>query len=233
MSFEPSTLTGCATGVADPVSHTFVPVPAWKRFLDVSLILLTAPLWCLSMLIIALGIKIASPGPVLFRQERVGYRGRRFLCLKFRSMHCNSDVNVHKKHLNHLMRSKEPLVKLDKKRDPRLIPLGQVLRASGLDELPQIFNVLRGEMSLVGPRPCTGYEYDGYQPWQKARFAVLPGLTGLWQVSGKNTTTFEEMIRLDIRYGRELSPTQDLSILARTLGVVCRQVLETVKSFQK
>jgi lipopolysaccharide/colanic/teichoic acid biosynthesis glycosyltransferase len=131
------------------------------------------------------------------------------------------------------MKSDEPMVKLDKGRDPRLIPFGQLLRASGLDELPQIFNVLQGEMSLVGPRPCTTYEYEAYSPPHKERFAVLPGLTGLWQVSGKNRTTFDEMIQLDIRYGQELSLRRDLWILAKTIGVLCGQILDSIKPVQK
>lgn len=181
------------------------------------------------MLLIAVWIKLVSRGPVIFRQERVGYRGHRFLCLKFRSMLFNADVRLHKEHLSQLMKSDEPMTKLDRGADPRLIPLGSILRASGLDELPQIFNVMRGEMSLIGPRPCTLYEYEAYQPWHKQRFGTLPGLTGLWQVCGKNRTTFEEMIRLDIRYGRELSFKRDLWILAKTVGVLMTQVLESIQ----
>src|SRR5215475_14659707 len=104
------------------------------------------------------------------------------------------------------------MVKLDAQSDPRLVPFGTVLRASGLDELPQLFNVLRGEMSIVGPRPCIPYEYELYQPAQRARFDAVPGLTGLWQVSGKNRTTFEEMVRLDIEYSQNLTLWSDLKI---------------------
>lgn len=180
------------------------------------------------MLVISLGIMLLSTGPVIFRQERVGYRGQRFLCLKFRSMRCNADIKLHKEHLAQLMKSDVPLAKLDTENDPRLIPLGNVLRASGFDELPQILNVLRGEMSLVGPRPCTSYEYEEYLPWQKERFAVLPGLTGLWQVTGKNRTTFEQMVQLDIRYGQDLSLWSDLRILIKTFRVVMGQLLESL-----
>lgn len=229
MFVQETTLTGCDSRVAAAPRPSFVPVPFWKRLLDTLLIVLLSPVWLPVMLIIAMGIRLASKGPVIFRQERVGYRGQRFLCLKFRSMHCNANVEVHKEHLKHLMNSGGPMIKLDKGRDPRVIPFGGVLRASGLDELPQIFNVLRGDMSLVGPRPCTPYEYDAYQPRHKDRFAVLPGLTGLWQVSGKNRTTFEEMIDLDVRYGKELSLTRDLWILLKTVGVLCGQMLESFK----
>ena len=201
--------------------------PFWKRSLDVVLILLSAPLWIPLMLGISLAILIASRGPIIFRQERVGYKGQRFPCFKFRSMRCNADARVHREHLDQIMKSGVPMVKLDRVDDPRLIPYGDLLRASGLDELPQIFNVLRGEMSLVGPRPCTSYEFEKYLPWQKERFRVLPGLTGLWQVTGKNRTTFEEMVRLDIQYRRGLSLKQDVAIILRTAGVLFRQVVES------
>jgi len=109
-------------------------------------------------------------------------------------------------------------------------PLGGLIRATGLDELPQIFNVLRGEMSLVGPRPCTPYEYEEYLPWQKERFDALPGLTGLWQVSGKNKTTFQEMIDLDIEYIEVMSPAMDLKIMAMTPTALFEQVISSRKA---
>jgi len=228
-----SVLTGCdrlddETVLAVQRSESSrVAYPSWKRALDVTLILLSAPLWLPLMLGISLVILIASRGPVIFRQPRVGYNGRPFLCYKFRSMRCDADARVHRQHLDQIMKSGAPMVKLDRADDPRLIPYGDLLRASGLDELPQVFNVLRGEMSLVGPRPCTAYEYELYLPWQRERFRALPGLTGLWQVSGKNRTTFEEMVRLDIRYRRELSLRQDLRIILSTFAVLCRQVSES------
>jgi lipopolysaccharide/colanic/teichoic acid biosynthesis glycosyltransferase len=223
------TSTGCErlkqeTFAESPDALTLTELPAWKRVLDIAVIVLASPVWIPLMLIIAAGITLVSRGPVIFRQERVGYKGRLFLCLKFRSMRCNADVRVHKDHLKQLMKSGVPMVKLDRADDPRLIPWGDILRASGLDELPQIFNVLKGDMSLVGPRPCTAYEYAEYLPWQKERFEVLPGLTGLWQVTGKNKTTFAEMVRLDIEYRRKLSPGRDLGILLKTFGVLLQQV---------
>jgi lipopolysaccharide/colanic/teichoic acid biosynthesis glycosyltransferase len=116
------------------------------------------------------------------------------------------------------------MVKLDAQRDPRLIPLGAFLRSSGLDELPQLLNVLRGEMSLVGPRPCIPYEYELYDAWQRRRFEAVPGLTGLWQVSGKNQTTFPEMIALDIRYAETCSLWLDLEIILRTPVALWQQL---------
>ena len=202
-------------------------VPQWKRILDVSLIVFCAPFWLPLMLVLATGIKCLSPGPVLFRQERIGHRGRRFLCLKFRTMHTGISTAVHEQHVGELIRSNQPMTKLDG-RDPRLIPLAWLLRSSGLDELPQLFNVLRGDMSLVGPRPCTPPEYAAYSIEQRARLETLPGLTGLWQVSGKNRTTFHEMIELDVRYARTLSLPQDLIILLRTVGTLHQEVTTTL-----
>jgi len=176
--------------------------------------------------LISLAIMVVSPGPILFRQERIGYRGRRFSCLKFRTMLVGADTAVHKSHLHSLMNSRAPMKKLDVAGDPRLIPLGALLRSTGLDELPQIINVLRGDMSLVGPRPCVPYEYEAYRPWQKERIKGLPGLTGLWQVSGKNKTTFEQMIHLDISYLRSKSIWLDLGIMLKTVPALLQQVKE-------
>jgi len=179
------------------------------------------------MVAVAILVRIVSEGPVLFRQERVGHLGQRFMCFKFRTMFVNANTTVHQGHLDHLMDSDAPLVKMDAKGDPRIIPFGRLLRATGLDELPQLVSVLRGEMSLVGPRPCLPYEYNKYQRWQKERFNTLPGLTGLWQVGGKNKTTFTEMICLDIRYARTKTLWLDLKILLKTLPAVMVQVLES------
>lgn len=199
-------------------------MPAWKRVLDVTLIILASPLLVPLMAFIALLIRAVSPGPVLFRQERVGFRGRRFTCFKFRTMVVDADPSLHQGHLRELLCSDKPMVKMDAKGDPRVIRFGRLLRASGLDELPQIFNVLRGEMSLVGPRPCMPYEFEQYLPWQMERFNAVPGLTGLWQVSGKNRTTFNEMIRLDIQYARRQSLWLDLKIILKTVPALILQM---------
>lgn len=208
-------------------------VPRWKRVLDVTLVLATLPLVLPVMICIALLIWIVSEGPVLFRQERIGYLGRRFTCFKFRTMAVGTDTSVHQGYLNSLINSDVPMVKMDLKGDPRIIPLGVLLRASGLDELPQLINVLRGEMSLVGPRPCVRYEFEKYLPWQKERFNTLPGLTGLWQVSGKNRTTFDEMIQLDIDYVRSKTLRLDLLIMAKTIPALIVQMWDTKMKRQK
>jgi len=202
-------------------------VPVWKRALDIACIMVAIPLLLLPALLIALLIKLVSTGPVLFKQERIGYGGQSFMCLKFRTMAVGADSQAHRKHSSGLIGSNAPMVKMDERGDERLIPFGLLLRTSGLDELPQIINVLRREMSLVGPRPCVRYEYEHYLPWQKERFNTLPGLTGLWQVSGKNKTTFDEMIHLDIRYARSKSLLSDLGIMARTIPALIVQMHET------
>ena len=210
-----------------PESPSVLAVPRWKRVLDITLIILALPVLVPVMLFVALFVRCVSAGPVLFRQERVGHKGNRFWCFKFRTMMVGNDTNVHKGHLTQLMTANVPMTKMDVKGDPRIIPCGLPLRASGLDELPQIFNVLIGQMSLVGPRPCLPYEYENYQAWQKERFNVLPGLTGLWQVSGKNNTTFEEMMNLDIRYARTSSLGLDLKIIFKTIPALVIQMIET------
>jgi lipopolysaccharide/colanic/teichoic acid biosynthesis glycosyltransferase len=181
-------------------------VPTWKRALDIACILLALPLLLPVGFFIALLIKIVSPGPVLFRQERVGFRGRRFMCLKFRTMKVNADTGLHQGHLVRLMSSDSPMVKLD--------------------ELPQLINVLRGEMSLVGPRPCIPYEYEHYLPRYRQRCNTLPGLTGLWQVNGKNRTTFEQMMELDLNYVKGKSLLLDVKILAMTVPAIVIQVCD-------
>jgi lipopolysaccharide/colanic/teichoic acid biosynthesis glycosyltransferase len=190
-----------AGGFAMASSH----VPSWKRVLDLTCILLSLPLWLPVVIALALWIKFASPGPIFFHQERIGYRGRRFMILKFRTMKVNVETQSHEQYLEQLIHANRPMTKLDSSGDPRIIPGGRLLRATGLDELPQLFNVLRGEMSLVGPRPCTPHEFGRYQKWQQARVNAPPGLTGYWQVNGKNKTTFTEMINLDIHYTEKMS----------------------------
>jgi lipopolysaccharide/colanic/teichoic acid biosynthesis glycosyltransferase len=141
-------------------------------------------------------------------------------------MHNGSDTDIHRGHLEELLSSNKPMVKMDLRGDRRIIPFGILLRSSGLDELPQLINVFRGEMSLVGPRPCMPYEKKQYLRWQKERFNSLPGMTGLWQVSGKNNTTFLEMIQLDIEYGRRKTLWLDLAIIAKTIPALLVQMWE-------
>jgi len=202
-----------------------VMMPGWKRTLDLTLIALTLPISLSLILLIMTVIKISSPGPIFYRQERVGLRGRPFMIFKFRSMKKCAQTSGHELYFEQLMRGGARMTKLDAN-DPRIIPWGRVLRATGLDELPQIFNVLRGEMSLVGPRPCTRIEFERYEEWQRERVAVPPGLTGLWQVNGKNRTTFQQMIEMDLLYAKKASVDLDLWIMVRTPAALVRQMLE-------
>jgi exopolysaccharide production protein ExoY len=201
--------------------------PPWKRGFDLVFCALTLPLLLLCTLFMMLVTRLGSPGPVFFRQERVGHQGRRFRIYKFRTMFVGVETKSHQNHFKELMHSNAPMVKLDSRGDARLIPGGWLLRASGLDELPQIINVLRGEMSVVGPRPCIPSEYADYLPQQYERFNALPGLTGLWQVSGKNRTTFDEMLRLDVHYTQHVSVAMDLKIVLLTVPALLTQIGDT------
>lgn len=176
----------------------------------------------------AIAIRLDSPGPVLFVQPRVGLNGRRFRMLKFRSMKHNCDPDLHKKYLEKLIREGKaevdeegrPVYKMTD--DPRITRVGKIIRKISVDELPQLINVLRGEMSLVGPRPPLPYEVEQYEDWHLKRLNIRPGITGLWQVSGRSRLSFEEMVRLDIRYIEEWSLWLDIKILLRTIPVVLK-----------
>ena len=194
-------------------------IPLWKRALDAGVVVLIAPLIAPLLALVAIYIKLVSRGPVLFVQPRVGYGGDDFLIYKFRTMHVpevSRDEN-HRQCLAHLSRTggltKKPVCQTD------LIFGGALLRRLSIDELPQLLNVMQGNMSLVGPRPDVLHLED-YQPWQTRRFEVLPGMTGLWQVSGKNRLTFDQMIRLDIEYVETQSLARDLRIMAKTIVVL-------------
>ena len=218
-----------STQSSKPVHTDFTGarVPIWKRGIDLACCLLALPFFAILALLMTIITKLVAPGPVLFRQERVGCMGRRFWIYKFRTMYVNADTNGHQNYFKDLIHTNAPMAKLDAKGDSRLIPGSWLLRASGLDELPQIINVLRGEMSVVGPRPCILTEYEAYLPWQRQRCMAMPGLTGLWQVSGKNRTTFEEMVRLDIRYGQTKSLWMDLRIILLTVPALLVQIADT------
>src|SRR5437899_3676702 len=208
-------------------------VPGWKAPFDVTCILLALPLWLPLMLLLMLITRIASPGPVLYRQKRVGLGGRHFSIWKFRTMKMSAETQTHEHYFEQLMRIDCPMTKLDAFSDPRLAPFTRILRASGLDELPQIFNVLCGGSDLVGPRPCTPNEFAHYEPWQRERVNGLPGLTGYWQVNGKNKTTFNEMIWMDLFYLKNVSILLDLKIMLKTGAVIAGQLFESQPAGQR
>lgn len=199
---------------------------AVKRLIDVSFSVLALFVAAPVLLFIALSIKLDSPGPVLFRQTRVGKRGKTFTFYKFRTMVHNADSAIHRQYVQSLIRQQSaaggqpaaPVYKMA--RDPRITRVGAWLRRTSLDELPQFFNVLKGEMSLVGPRPPVPYEVQEYQEWHLSRLAALPGITGLWQVRGRSRVTFDEMVRMDIEYITHQSLWLDLKILVLTIPAV-------------
>jgi lipopolysaccharide/colanic/teichoic acid biosynthesis glycosyltransferase len=197
---------------------------AVKRLLDVVLagagLLLSFPL----LAVLALLIKLESRGPAMYAAERVGEGGRRFACHKLRTMRTDMDDKIHRDYLRYLIENSESVVAERIRDDPRITRVGRWLRKSSLDELPQLWNVLRGEMSLIGPRPPLPYEVDCYQPWQMCRLAVRPGLTGYWQVLGRGTVTFDDMCRMDLTYIEKRSLGLDLWILFKTpLAVASRR----------
>jgi lipopolysaccharide/colanic/teichoic acid biosynthesis glycosyltransferase len=200
-------------------------IPLWKQIFDATCIAFTWPIWLPLMLCVALVIKVGSRGPLFYRQCRIGFRGQRFWLTKFRTMIVAAEPDLHRTHVEQLIQNGAPMAKLDAI-DPRIIRFGRTLRATGLDELPQIFNVLRGEMSLVGPRPCLDHEFERYLGWQRRRTDAPPGLTGLWQVNGKNQTTFNEMVEMDIYYAEHMSLALDLQIIAKTIPAIVVQVAD-------
>jgi lipopolysaccharide/colanic/teichoic acid biosynthesis glycosyltransferase len=227
-----------ATGRRSPIGATDFPEPPAhqpgatiydniKRGLDIvgssTLLAVLAPL----LLLIAVAVKLKSSGPVFFKQERVGQKMKPFRMLKFRTMHANVDHKLHHAYVTQFINSGAAaqagatpgVFKLTN--DPRVTPIGGFLRKTSLDELPQLLNVLRGDMSLVGPRPPLPYEVEQYKPWHCRRVLdAKPGITGLWQVTGRSRTTFDEMVRLDLRYARSCSIWTDIKILLATPAAV-------------
>ena len=195
-----------------------------KRMLDFSVALILLILCTPLIVVLAIAIKLTSKGPIFFTQERVGRGGKSFTFVKFRSMRHKADDAIHREYMNKLIQGtaesqaddgEDPLFKL--KDDPRITEIGHFLRKTSLDEIPQLVNVLTGSMSLVGPRPPIPYEVNAYKSWHMQRLSVKPGITGLWQVSGRSTTTFDQMVNLDIEYIEKRSMGLDLKILFQTI----------------
>jgi len=200
-----------------------------KRIMDVMGSLAALVLLSPVFLIIALAVKATSKGPILFRQRRIGQQGKSFTFLKFRSMYVGNDASIHREYVKQLIAGKAEkqssngngagVYKLT--RDPRVTGIGAFLRKTSLDEIPQFFNVLRGEMSLVGPRPPVPYEVESYDFWHRRRvLEAKPGITGLWQIKGRSRVKFDDMVRLDLQYARTWSPWLDVKILLQTPGAM-------------
>jgi exopolysaccharide biosynthesis polyprenyl glycosylphosphotransferase len=189
---------------------------ALKRTIDIivagGVLVVGAPIW----LLIALAIKLDSPGPVLYSHERLGFRGEPFPFLKFRSMYTDADQ------LLETMRTRQNVrgVHFKDRNDPRRTRVGGFLRRTSLDEIPNLINVLRGQMSVVGPRPPLPSEYINYEDWEKARLEAVPGITGVWQVRGRSDIDFDEMVLMDLYYIENWSLRLDLQILLRTIPAV-------------
>lgn len=199
------------------------PMRGWpfilKRVIDFTLTLLLLILFCPLLLVLAILIKFTSEGPIFFLQDRLGLNKRIFRIRKFRTM--VADAERRQAALEHLNEQDGPAFKMA--HDPRITPLGRILRKTSMDELPQLFNVLRGDMSLVGPRPLPVRDYQGFdQDWHRRRFSVRPGITCLWQISGRNSIGFDKWMELDMRYIDEWSLWLDLRILAGTIPAVLR-----------
>lgn len=201
----------------------------FKRLLDIIGSISGLVLFLPIMVVIALAIKFTSKGPVFFKQKRVGLHGREFDFLKFRSMTSDNDDSIHQEYVKKLIEGKEdeinegdeknPVFKISN--DPRITSIGHIIRATSLDELPQFLNVIKGDMSLVGPRPPIPYELESYQPWHLRRvLEVQPGITGLWQVYGRSKTTFDEMVRMDLQYISHRNILLDIKLLLKTLTVI-------------
>jgi exopolysaccharide biosynthesis polyprenyl glycosylphosphotransferase len=202
-----------------------------KRVIDVFGSLFALVSFSPIYLIIAALIKLTSDGPVFFKQDRVGLFGKRFTLYKFRSMYTNNDPTIHKDFVKNLIRGGKNIELTASKqkgtykitKDPRVTPIGHFLRKTSLDELPQFFNVLLGDMSLVGPRPPIPYEYVEYDVWHRKRLVEMkPGITGLWQVRGRSSTTFDDMVRMDLQYIKEWSLWKDIKILLKTPWVALK-----------
>jgi lipopolysaccharide/colanic/teichoic acid biosynthesis glycosyltransferase len=200
-----------------------------KRAMDIAGSLLALMILSPILFVVAVAIKLSSPGPIFFRQQRMGQHGHRFTFLKFRSMYINEDHTIHQEYVKRLISgvngsengngNQINVFKLTN--DPRITSIGKILRRTSLDEVPQFLNVLAGQMSLVGPRPPIPYEFESYDVWHVQRLlAVKPGITGLWQVEGRSRVTFDEMVRLDLKYASSWSVWLDLKILLKTPAAV-------------
>lgn len=202
-------------------------VPFLKRVLDLILTSLTLIAFSPPLLLIILAIKIDSPGPVFYKQIRLGKNGKSFRFYKFRSMYANTDDAEHRSYVANLIKAGSPY-KVDENGKPvfkisddrRVTRVGKLIRKYSVDEFPQLLNVLRGEMSLVGPRPPLPNEYQEYRDWHRKRLDGIPGITGLWQVSGKNRISFEEMVKLDVHYLENWSLGLDIKIILRTIPMM-------------
>lgn len=199
-----------------------------KRIIDIALSAITLAVAAPLLAIIALVVRLDSSGPALYRQERLGRDGRKFTMLKFRTMRDNSDDSLHREAVKRAAAGIRTTMGNGKHvfkspNDPRITRSGKFLRATCLDELPQLINILRAEMSLVGPRPALEYELEHYKDWYHQRFSVRPGLTGSWQVSRAKAKDLDDMMRMDVEYSNSNSIWADLKLIAQTIPAIVRE----------
>jgi lipopolysaccharide/colanic/teichoic acid biosynthesis glycosyltransferase len=223
-------ITKCEAGTHKGGRACFATYQWWKNAFDRVLALLAIVASSPFMAIIALAIRLDSPGGAIFRREQIGENGRKFTAYKFRTMRINSDDHEYKAYLvKYVLKNEpyrtnqdgQPVYKVVN--DPRVTRFGALLRKTNLDELPQFFNVLKGEMSLVGPRPDIPFAVEMYKDWHRKRLGVKPGITGLWQVCGRYSLPFEGMVRLDISYIKRQSMLLDAKILLLTVGTILKR----------
>ena len=199
--------------------------PYWyvKRFLDFLIAAIGLIMLAPVLLIIGMLIRLESRGPAIFKQDRVGKNGKIFTFYKFRSMYTDCDETVHQRFVQQVMSGQIKMSKLQN--DPRITKVGRFLRKGALDELPQIINMLKGNMSFVGPRPHPCYEVERYKDWHKKRLVVLPGITGLWQINKRNPLSYDQAIQMDLDYLENLSFFLDIKILLQTLLVPLNSII--------
>jgi lipopolysaccharide/colanic/teichoic acid biosynthesis glycosyltransferase len=185
------------------------------------LLLLLVPLF----VVIGISIKLSSPGPVFYRAKAIGKNGKQFIMYKFRSMRIDNGCDIHKNYVTKLIKgeirgegNERQVFKITD--DPRITFVGKLLRKFSLDELPQLINVLKGDMSLVGPRPCLPYEFEVYKDWHKKRLSIRPGISGLWQIAGRSAVTFEDMVMLDLYYIYNRNVLMDMNVLYETIFAI-------------
>lgn len=238
-AFMPTSITveyGAMVGT-EMRTPTGAGLPLWKRMMDVfvslTVLLILSPI----LLLVAIIVGLTSSGGIIYRQERIGYLGRPFVLYKFRSMTVAKVHVEHQEYMKHLISEEggddKPMLKEQGNTGARITKIGKIIRCTSLDEIPQLLNVIKGEMSLIGPRPPIPYEVEVYKRWHGGRFDSVPGLTGLWQVSGKNSLSFKEMARLDIKYSRNLSFWNDLVILFKTPMVIVREFVDGIRGSER
>jgi lipopolysaccharide/colanic/teichoic acid biosynthesis glycosyltransferase len=213
-------LTIGAVAAAETARMQWELYPIAKRMFDVVVAAIMLIVLAPVMAVVALAIRLDSPGPIIFRQTRIGKNHRPFTFYKFRSMYSKVDAAVHQQFVRNLINGSSSCANYKLTGDKRITRVGALIRKTSLDELPQLFNVIKGDMSMVGPRPPIPYEVAEYKDWHHRRLSVTPGITGLWQVRGRSLVSFDDMVKMDIAYAEQRSITLDVSLFVQTVPAV-------------